>query len=196
MEVDYQPSGSLTAQRLLLLLLCVCVGLCLLRRDKKGIKHLNQYIIVKALGKGSTDVVKLCLNTKDNRLYAKKVINKSHRKRTKAVLQEIAVMKKLRHTNVVRLVEVIDDPESSDTFMVLEYIDGGPVFTRLDTEPIPEDQCRRYFRDVCKGLDYLHYYGIAHRDLKPENLLKQADGAVKIADLGVASVRDGKKYIH
>mgnify|MGYP001795257494 CR=1 FL=1 len=59
-------------------------------------------------------------------------MNKKHRKRTKAVLQEIAVMKKLEHSNIVRLCEVIDDPKGTDTFLVLEYVEGGPVMTRKD----------------------------------------------------------------
>eukprot|EP00958_Prasinococcus_capsulatus_P002180 scaffold201_cov405-Prasinococcus_capsulatus_cf.AAC.4 len=179
------PSFTDTAMQKVLL-----EGACL-DRDKNGLKHLNQYIIVKALGTGSTAVVKLCLNTRDNHLYAMKVIDKLYRKRTKAMLQEIAVMKKLKHENLVKLLEVIDDPQGTSTFMVLEYVDGGPVMTRSDKFPIAEEKCRLYFRGAVIGLDYLHYYGIAHRDIKPENILKTAEGTVKIADFGVSSVRDG-----
>ena len=41
-----------------------------------------------------------------------------------------------------------------------------------------------YFRQVCQGLDYLHYNNVVHGDLKPENLLTTADGVVKIGDFG------------
>ena len=43
------------------------------------------------------------------------------------VYREIAVMKKLDHPNVVKLVEVLDDPEDDNLYMVFEYLEGGEV---------------------------------------------------------------------
>lgn len=47
-------------------------------------------------------------------------------------------------------------------------------------------QCRKIFRDVVLGLEYLHLQGIVHRDVKPANLLVSADDNVKISDFGVS----------
>jgi serine/threonine protein kinase len=54
------------------------------------------------------------------------------------------------------------------------------------SEPFPEELARKYFRDVLKGIHYLHSKGIVHRDLKPQNLLLSASGVVKIADFGAS----------
>ena len=172
-----------------------------INHDDVGYKHLNQYIIIKSLGKGTFGKVKLVLNTLDNNLYAIKVVNKrllANKIRTKGKLskdhgpaqmiaKEVAIMKKLNHPNTVSLHEVIEDPNSHKIYLILEYVAGGPIKEKRDRTPIPESVCRLYIRDILKGLSYLHMNKIVHRDLKPENLLKDAEGSIKIADFGVAN---------
>jgi len=69
----------------------------------------------------------------------------------------------------------------------LEYAEGGVVMAgQLETEPLPEDKARQYFRDVVNGLEYLHDHNIIHRDIKPENLLLSIDGVVKISDFSIS----------
>lgn len=53
-------------------------------------------------------------------------------------------------------------------------------------QPISEEMALKYFRDVLKGLEYLHYNCIVHGDLKPDNLLLTPTGRVKISDFGSA----------
>ncbi|GMH40079.1 hypothetical protein BSKO_07983 [Bryopsis sp. KO-2023] len=105
--------------------------------------------------------------------------------------REIVVMKKMDHPNVVRLFEVVDDPNDDKMLMVMEYVNGGAVMEGSGEEmkPISEDTARRHFRDVLKGLEYMHFNNIIHRDLKPENLLLTAEGCVKISDFGNACHR-------
>ncbi|KAK0559229.1 hypothetical protein OC844_004563 [Tilletia horrida] len=120
------------------------------------------------------------------------------------VKREIAILKKLHHTNVVSLLEVIDDPDSKKIFMVLEYMAGGELHWRDESAPIPgslEDrlnmptprptltisQIQGVMRDLVCGLQYLHYQGIIHRDIKPANLLwDEGKKTVKISDFGVS----------
>ncbi|KAI0326939.1 kinase-like protein [Cubamyces sp. BRFM 1775] len=106
------------------------------------------------------------------------------------IRKEIAIMKKLNHPHVVRLLEVIDDVLYDKIYMVMEYLGGGEIKwrTKSDNPLLRVDQTRRICRDVILGLEYLHYQGIIHRDIKPANLLWTADRrTVKISDFGVST---------
>uniref|UniRef100_A0A673BSE4 Protein kinase domain-containing protein n=1 Tax=Sphaeramia orbicularis TaxID=375764 RepID=A0A673BSE4_9TELE len=101
------------------------------------------------------------------------------------VYQEIAILKKLDHVNIVKLVEVLDDPAEDNLHM------GDPVMEVPTDNPFSEEQARLYFRDIILGMEYLHYQKIVHRDIKPSNLLLGDDGHVKIADFGVSNQFEG-----
>jgi [calcium/calmodulin-dependent protein kinase] kinase len=151
----------------------------------------NQYVLIKDLGRGVHAKVMLALNTADNVLYAVKVTNNKAAVAETAVRKEIAILKKLKHDNVLKLFEVIDDRNSDELFIVLEYARDGPIFTRHSRLPVNESVLLSYMIDIVQGLDYLHHaVGIAHMDLKPENILKAANGKVKIADFGVSFIID------
>lgn len=155
----------------------------------RSFDSLNEYILIKDLGRGSHSKVKLAMNQQDNRLYA---VKWTHSKVgcLKAVRKEIAVLKKLNHPNIRTLHEVIDDESKKELILVLEYCQRGSIFTRFNTVPIQERILLRYARDIVLGLDYLHSLHIAHMDLKPENMLLCADGEVKLADFGVSFIHD------
>ncbi|KXZ50915.1 hypothetical protein GPECTOR_14g161 [Gonium pectorale] len=87
---------------------------------------------------------------------------------------EIAVMKELDHPNVVKLYEVIHDPSNNKLLMTMEYVEGGCVLagsSPTQKVPIQESTAVKYFRDVVKGLEYLHF---------------NSSGKVKISDFGSA----------
>ncbi|KAF9406238.1 hypothetical protein HW555_013321 [Spodoptera exigua] len=99
------------------------------------------------------------------------------------VYREIAVLKKLDHPNVVKLVEVLDDPAEDHLYLVFQLLEGGPVIDIPTDNPLSEELARKYIRDALLGVEYLHYQRIAHRDIKPANLLL-GEGRVQVADLG------------
>ncbi|XP_015273190.1 PREDICTED: calcium/calmodulin-dependent protein kinase kinase 2 isoform X2 [Gekko japonicus] len=175
--------------------------------------QLNQYTLKDEIGKGSYGVVKLAYNEDDNTYYAMKVLSKKKLMRQagfprrppprgakpplegfcqpkgpiEQVYQEIAILKKLDHPNVVKLVEVLDDPSEDHLYMVFELVKKGPVMEVPTLKPLTEDQARFHFQDLIKGIEYLHYQKIIHRDIKPSNLLVGEDGHIKIADFGVSN---------
>ncbi|KAK8090273.1 hypothetical protein PG997_005234 [Apiospora hydei] len=107
------------------------------------------------------------------------------------IREEIAIMKKLNHPNLVQLIEVLDDPEEDSLWMVLEMCKKGVVMkVGLDdrADPYPEEQCRHWFRDLILGIEYLHAQGVIHRDIKPDNLLLTEDDILKIVDFGVSEI--------
>jgi [calcium/calmodulin-dependent protein kinase] kinase len=175
------------------------------RQDAQGHKYVNQYVLVKPLGTGTFGRVMLCVSLFDKKQYAIKVIDKQkHMRRValrrkprsgerdplRVVRREVAILKKLNHPQLTYLHEVIEDPDRDVMFMVMEYVDGGPVLgKRQHTRPISEACAVGWIRDVCRGLLYLHERGIAHRDIKPANMLRTKEG-VKLIDFGVAEIFD------
>ena len=109
------------------------------------------------------------------------------------VYREIAIMKKIDHPNIVRLVEVLDDPEDDNLYMVFELLESGEIAQIPTDNPLDEKAAWLAFRDIILGLEYLHYQKIIHRDLKPSNILRmEKEGVVKIADLGVSNEFHGQ----
>uniref|UniRef100_A0A1I8GEH0 Protein kinase domain-containing protein n=1 Tax=Macrostomum lignano TaxID=282301 RepID=A0A1I8GEH0_9PLAT len=111
------------------------------------------------------------------------------------VYREIAMQKKLNHPNVVKLVEVLDDPEQDNLYMVFELVERGQVMEVPTDSPLDEETAWNYFRDIVSGLEYLHFQKIVHRDIKPSNLLLTDDGRIKIADFGVSNEFSGNDIL-
>jgi [calcium/calmodulin-dependent protein kinase] kinase len=100
--------------------------------------------------------------------------------------REIAIMKKLDHPNVVKLYEAVEDFETNEVFLVMEYIEHGAVMPEtVQCEPLPLDKCWDYFRQLVSALEYCHANGVIHCDIKPANLLLAGD-LLKVADFGTS----------
>lgn len=173
--------------------------------NRQGALQLNQYKLLDNIGQGSYGIVKLAYNEEDETHYAMKILSK--RKLMKKagifgrmapgrkgaadplakVYREIALLKKLDHPNVVKLVEVLDDPDEDNLYLVFELVERGEILQIPADKPLDEETARKNFRDVVMGVEYLHYQRIVHRDIKPSNLLVDSDGRIKIADLGVSA---------
>jgi calcium/calmodulin-dependent protein kinase kinase 2 len=126
------------------------------------------------------------------------------------IKEEIAIMKKLNHPNLVSLFEVLDDPEEDSLYMVLEMCKKGVVMKvglHEDADPYDDEKIRCWFRDMILGIEYrmyteqpsyrgsllnsqVHAQGIIHRDLKPDNCLITEDDVLKIVDFGVSEMFD------
>ncbi|KAM3081528.1 hypothetical protein ACMFMG_004985 [Clarireedia jacksonii] len=107
------------------------------------------------------------------------------------IKEEIAIMKKLNHPNLVSLIEVLDDPEEDSLYMVLEMCKKGVVMKvglGEKADPYDVESCRCWFRDLILGIEYLHAQGVVHRDIKPDNLLLTQDDVLKIVDFGVSEM--------
>jgi tetratricopeptide (TPR) repeat protein len=73
-------------------------------------------------------------------------------------------------------------------FIVMEYLDGGSLEDRLrDEGPPSTGQALAWLEQAAEALDSAHRAGVVHRDVKPGNLLLGRDGAVRVADFGIAS---------
>jgi [calcium/calmodulin-dependent protein kinase] kinase len=73
------------------------------------------------------------------------------------IKEEIAIMKKLNHPNLVSLIEVLDDPEEDSLYMVLEMCKKGVVMKvglGEKSDPYDAESCRHWFRDLILGIEY------------------------------------------
>ncbi|KAJ9152011.1 CAMKK/META protein kinase [Pleurostoma richardsiae] len=114
------------------------------------------------------------------------------------IREEIAIMKKLDHPNLVSLIEVLDDPEEDSLYMVLEMCKKGVIMkVGLDqaADPYEEEECRCWFRDLILGIEYLHHQGVVHRDIKPDNLLLTDDNVLKVVDFGVSEMFEKPEHM-
>ena len=111
------------------------------------------------------------------------------------VRREIEVMKTLRHRNIVNLLEVIDDPEDTNLYLVMPYCDRGPIVT-LSKEgtcaPLDVDVARGYMRQITAGLAYLHSKHVAHMDIKPDNILLDSSHTCYLSDFGTSEFFEGE----
>ena len=102
-------------------------------------------------------------------------------------LQEIKIMYKLNHPNVVRIFNYYPFEQSYTGYIIMEYIDGKRINEYLD-EPFSWGQNSdpdTIFIQLINGFDYIEKQGIVHRDIREGNILVANDGTVKIIDFGL-----------
>ncbi|KAG7136322.1 Serine/threonine-protein kinase hal4 like [Verticillium longisporum] len=103
---------------------------------------------------------------------------------SKRVTAEFRISNALYHPNVVRTIDLLLC-EAGYYCEVMEFCDGGDLFALIRSAGILEVQeANCLFKQLMRGVEYIHEMGIAHRDLKPENLLLTSCGLLKIGDFG------------
>ena len=110
----------------------------------------------------------------------------------KRVLREARAAAALNHANAVTVFDVIE--EDGKAFIVMECIDGQTLEDIVkDKGPLPDEELLGIAGDVLSALEVAHAAGIVHRDVKPANVMITKDGRTKLADFGIASVKDDPK---
>lgn len=163
---------------------------------KAKCKFLGKYIMGDLLGEGSYGKVKEVLDSELLQRRAVKILKKKKLRRIpngeQNVQREIQMLWRLKHPNVIKLIEVMYSEEKQKMYMILDYCLGGlqTLLERSNGHKFPIWQAHRYFTQLIEGLEYLHSQGIVHKDIKPGNLLVTTDDILKITDFGVAEELD------
>lgn len=108
----------------------------------------------------------------------------SDKRYSKRLTSEFCISSSLRHPNVIHTLDLLQDSKG-DYCEVMEFCAGGDLYTLVLAAgklEVAEADC--YFKQLMRGVEYMHEMGVAHRDLKPENLLLTTHGALKITDFG------------
>ena len=72
----------------------------------------------------------------------------------------------LSHPKIIKLIDMHIDTEREITYLIMEYADGGTLYEKVKMGLISKSQIRKYYRDICEALAYLHSQNIMHRDIK------------------------------
>ena len=91
------------------------------------------------------------------------------------------------HHNIIQF---YDCGENVDwTWIAMELAEGGDLFDKIEAdEGVSENIAHVYFTQLVNAVSYMHSKGVGHRDIKPENVLLSADGDLKLADFGMATL--------
>ncbi|KAI9556997.1 hypothetical protein GHT06_016791 [Daphnia sinensis] len=167
----------------------------LLKKDDKSSPSLeDRYELKDLLGTGAFSQVRLAESkTEAGKLYAVKIIDKTALKGKEDSLEnEIKVLRRLKHPNIVQLLETYED--KSKVYLVMELVTGGELFDRIvEKGSYTEKDAADLMRQVLEAVDYMHEQGVVHRDLKPENLLyycPDEDSKIMISDFGLSKMED------
>ena len=142
--------------------------------------YLKHYIVLNDLGQGSFGKVKRVRHKKLNEVRAMKIVNKRETTST----NEIEVLRKISHPNIINIFEIFED--NYQYYIMSEFCDGGELFDAITNKGYyNEIEAAKIMKQILEAVNYLHDNGVVHRDLKPENIMllsNQTD--LKLIDFG------------
>lgn len=149
----------------------------------------------EVIGKGSFGVVRISHkkvlgqnSDTEEKLYAVKEFkrrpNESDKKYNRRLTSEFCISSSLKNLNIINTLDLLKDAKG-DYCEVMEFCSGGDLYTLIIASgklEYAEADC--FFKQLIRGVNYMHEMGVSHRDLKPENLLLTQNGILKITDFG------------
>ena len=155
----------------------------------------EEYTLGQELGTGAMSVVRMAEHKHSGRRLAVKCIAKEplNLDDEAALLQEVNILQKLDHPNIVKLHAFFDEPTMF--YLVMDLIEGGELFERIaQKEFYSEKEARDLILILLQTIKYCHDLGIVHRDLKPENILISSSGHIKLTDFGLSWTKLGMSH--
>ena len=162
---------------------------------------LDNYDVIKQLGKGGYGKVYEVKNKKTGEIRACKHLSKLSIKNLEKFEREINILIKTDHPHIIKLYEIFESQRS--LYLVMEECKGGEVFDKIiehiqSKQMYSEKDAANMFQQVMSSIEYCHNNGICHRDLKPENLLylnagNEKDNPIKVIDFGLSQIFTDRK---
>ncbi|KAF7330063.1 Pkinase-domain-containing protein [Mycena kentingensis (nom. inval.)] len=148
-----------------------------------------------AIGKGSTSIVRLAHKwdrSEGDKVYAVKEFRQRRPSETqkqyiKKLTSEFCISSTLHHVNIVETVDLVQD-EQGRWCEVMEFCAGGDLYAAIKKGGMSPGDVECCFKQILRGVGYLHAQGVAHRDIKPENIYFDDVGHVKVGDFSASTV--------
>jgi serine/threonine protein kinase len=150
-------------------------------------KRIGDYEILGVLGSGGMGQVFKVRNVISERIEAMKILLPDLAGRQDLAdrfLREIKLLAGLNHPNIAALRTALT--LNNQLVMVMEYVEGTTLATRLEQGPISAADAVNYMDQVLGALSYAHRQHVIHRDIKPANMMLTPEGVVKLMDFGIA----------
>ena len=164
---------------------------------------LDNYDVIKQLGKGGYGKVYEVKNKKTNEIRACKHLSKLNIKNLEKFEREINILINSDHPNIIKIYEVYESQRS--LYLVMEECKGGEIFDRIiehiqSKKMYSEKDAAEILQQVMSAVEYCHNNGICHRDLKPENLLylnpgEEKGNPIKVIDFGLSQIISPEKRL-
>ncbi len=146
--------------------------------------------ILRELGRGGVGTVYLAKHQTLQIEVALKVLSPSLSLDQPALaerfIREAQLAARIRHPNVIAVMDAAHDEPTGLYYIVLEYVGGGALAWHLRNGPLPEAKALGIMIGIAQALVVAEENSIVHRDIKPENIMLDARGTAKLADLGLA----------
>ncbi|KAL1123283.1 hypothetical protein AAG570_002369 [Ranatra chinensis] len=141
---------------------------------------MERYEFLSVVGIGAYGKVMKCRHRESGQIVAiKKFLETEEDRLTrKMALREIRVLKKLRHDNLVNLLEVFR--KKKRFYLVFEYMSHTLLHELEQMGGLGEERSRRHLFQIVRAIDFCHENNIVHRDVKPENVLISNNGILKL----------------
>jgi serine/threonine-protein kinase len=152
----------------------------------------GRYKLIDELGRGSFATVYIGRDTKNNRIYAIKIMHFEFADDGELLARfqrEAHILLQLSDPHIVRIFDYGDDNDLH--YIVMDYIDGQNLkYHTLTHGPMEPLRALDYAQQISEGLDTAYKHGVVHRDIKPQNIVINSKDAVKITDFGLARSRE------
>ncbi|KAB0793276.1 hypothetical protein PPYR_12896 [Photinus pyralis] len=147
---------------------------------------MDRYEQLAVVGEGSYGLVMKCRHKDTEQIVAIKKFLETEEDATvrKMALREIRMLKRLKHENLVTMIEVFRYRKRF--YLVFEYLEGTVLDELERCGGLDEEMCRERIFQVTRAVQFCHANNVIHRDIKPENVLVSSQGVVKLCDFGFA----------
>jgi predicted Ser/Thr protein kinase len=151
-------------------------------------RKVNQYVLVKQIGKGGMGTVWKAWDRKLTRWVAVKFLLAQEDEDVLRFQREAKLAARLRHPNIAPIYEVGEAAggvagQSARHYLAMEFIDGTSMASALE---LPLREKLEIFQKVAAGVEAAHKGGVVHRDLKPQNVMLTTDKWPYVMDFGLA----------